>query len=136
GRRFSDQLAALRSYWEDGELGPAMPRPGGPDLLVGGGSGQAFARAARYGHGYVHGGGPPRAFAGAVGRALAAWSDLGRPGRPQLWGQGYFGLGPGAEAAGASYLRAYYAFTGPFADKIAAGNLTTPQAVIDFVRGY
>jgi alkanesulfonate monooxygenase SsuD/methylene tetrahydromethanopterin reductase-like flavin-dependent oxidoreductase (luciferase family) len=136
GRRFSDQLALLRWHWESGDLGPSSPRPAGPDVLVGGGSGQAFARAARYGQGYVHGGGPPRAFAGAAGRAQAAWSDLGRPGRPQLWGQGYFGLGSGAEAAGAAYLRDYYAFTGPFADKIAAGNLTTPQAVIDFVRGY
>jgi hypothetical protein len=66
--------------------------------------------------------------------ALAAWSDLGRPGRPLLWGQGYFALGD--EAQGASYLRDYYAFTGPFAVKIAAGNLTSPRAIRDFVRGY
>jgi hypothetical protein len=33
-------------------------------------------------------------------------------------------------------LRHYYAFTGPFAEKVAAANLTTPQAIIDFVRGY
>jgi hypothetical protein len=38
--------------------------------------------------------------------------------------------------AGAAYLRDYYAFTGPFAEKIAAANLTSPQAVVDFVRGY
>jgi hypothetical protein len=37
---------------------------------------------------------------------------------------------------GAAYLRHYYAFTGPFAEKIAAANLSTPQAVVDFVRGY
>ena len=55
--------------------------------------------------------------------ARAAWSDLGRPGRPLLWGQGYFALGD--EDAGAAYLRDYYAFTGPFAEKIAAGNLTS-----------
>ena len=44
----------------------------------------------------------------------------------------------GAEAVerGAEYLRRYYAFTGPFAEKIAAANLTSPQAVKDFVRGY
>ncbi len=62
--------------------------------------------------------------------------ELGRPGQPALWGQGYFALGTDAEAAGAEYLRHYYAFAGPFADKVAAANLTTPQAVIDFVRGY
>ena len=37
---------------------------------------------------------------------------------------------------GDAYLRDYYAFTGPFAEKIAAGNLTSARAVKDFVRGY
>ena len=108
----------------------------GPRLLVGGLTGEAFARMARYADGYVHGGGPPRAFAGAAARARAAWTDFGRPGRPVLYGQGYFALGDGAKDDGATYLRDYYAFTGPFADKIAAANLTTPQAIVDFVRGY
>jgi hypothetical protein len=53
-----------------------------------------------------------------------------------LWGQGYFALGEGAALPGAAHLRDYYAFTGPFAEKIAASNLTSPQAVVDFVRGY
>src|SRR5918912_239086 len=43
--------------------------------------------------GYAHNGGPPRAFDRAAAGARAAWSDLGRPGRPLLWGQGYFALG-------------------------------------------
>lgn len=132
----TEQLVAIREHWEDGKLGPRTARPEGPVVLVGGSSGEAFARMARYGDGYVHGGGPPRAFAGAAGRARAAWADAGRPGRPQLWGQGYFALGDGAVAPGAAYLRDYYAFTGPFAEKIAAANLTSPQAVVDFVRGY
>ena len=134
GRRFSEQLAELRDHWELGAMSPPPGRPRGPELLVGGSSGQAFARSARYADGYVHGGGPPRAFAGAASRARAAWADLGRPGTPRLWGQGYFALGQPEE--GASYLRRYYAFTGPFAEKIAASNLTTPQAVREFVRGY
>ena len=37
---------------------------------------------------------------------------------------------------GGDYLRDYYAFTGPFAEKIAAGNLTSARAVKDYVRGY
>jgi alkanesulfonate monooxygenase SsuD/methylene tetrahydromethanopterin reductase-like flavin-dependent oxidoreductase (luciferase family) len=134
GRRLDEQLAGLRSIWEQGEIGPKPAQAGGPPLLAGGLSGEAFARMARTADGYVHGGGPPRAFAGAAARAWAAWRDLERPGRPQLWGQGYFALGD-AEA-GAAYLRDYYAFTGPFAEKIAAGNLTSGRAVRDFVRGY
>jgi hypothetical protein len=89
---------------------------------------------ARCADGYVHGGGPPRAFAAAAARAWAAWRDLERPGRPELWGQGYFALGDAD--AGAAYLRDYYAFTGPFASKVAAGNLTGGRALKDFVRGY
>jgi alkanesulfonate monooxygenase SsuD/methylene tetrahydromethanopterin reductase-like flavin-dependent oxidoreductase (luciferase family) len=136
GRRLTEQVAELRSYWEDGRVGPRPARTDGPPILVGGLSGVSFGRMARYADGYVHGGGPPRAFAGAAARARAAWGDLGRPSRPVLCGQGYFALGDGATAAGADYLRDYYAFAGPFAEKIAAANLTTPQAITDFVRGY
>lgn len=135
GRRFAEQLEAIRDIWEQGKIGPT-PKGPGPQLLVGGSSGEALARMARYSDGYMHGGGPPRAFAGAAAKATAAWSDLGRPGRPVLWGMGYFALGDGTAEAGAEYLRHYYAFTGPFAEKIAAGNLTSPGAIADFVRGY
>jgi alkanesulfonate monooxygenase SsuD/methylene tetrahydromethanopterin reductase-like flavin-dependent oxidoreductase (luciferase family) len=134
GTILDEQLASLRTMWADASMGPAPAQDEGPDVLVGGLSGRAMARMARYADGYVHGGGPPRAFARAADAARAAWSDAGRPGKPALWGQGYFALGD--EGTGARYLRDYYAFTGPFAEKIAAGNLTTPQAVIDFVRGY
>jgi alkanesulfonate monooxygenase SsuD/methylene tetrahydromethanopterin reductase-like flavin-dependent oxidoreductase (luciferase family) len=124
GRRFGEQLEAIRDIWEDGKIGPT-PKAPGPQMLVGGSSGEALARMARYADGYVHGGGPPRAFAVAASKALTAW-----------WGMGYFALGDGVADAGAEYLRHYYAFTGPFAEKIAAGNLTSPGAIADFIRGY
>ncbi len=128
GLRLSDQLPELRSLWEEGRWVPGQSE--GPPVLVGGLSGASFARMARWADGYVHGGGPPRAFAAAAGRAWSAWTDMERPGRPELWAQGYFALGPPASIEeGASYLRDYYAFTGPFAEKVAAANLTTPQAV-------
>jgi alkanesulfonate monooxygenase SsuD/methylene tetrahydromethanopterin reductase-like flavin-dependent oxidoreductase (luciferase family) len=132
GRRLAEQLVALRGGWNASPVVPAAAAP--PELLVGGGSGPAFLRAARYADGYAHGGGPPRAFAAAAARARAAWSELGRPGEPRLWGQGYFCLGDAER--GAAYLRDYYAFTGPFADTIAAALLATPGAIRDFVRGY
>ena len=131
GRKLVEQLAYIRGGVDADRVGPSRE---GIELLVGGGSGQAFARMARYADGYAHGGGPPRAFAGAATRALAAWNDLGRPGRPQLWGQGYFGFAD--PERGGDYLLDYYAFTGPFAERIAAGNLTSARAVKDFVRGY
>ena len=131
GGRLSEQLAYLRGGIDEERVGPARE---GIELLVGGASGQAFSRMARYADGYAHGGGPPRAFAGAASRAHAAWRDLGRPGRPRLWGQGYFALGD--VERGNAYLRDYYAFTGPFAERVVAANLTSARAVKDFLRGY
>jgi alkanesulfonate monooxygenase SsuD/methylene tetrahydromethanopterin reductase-like flavin-dependent oxidoreductase (luciferase family) len=131
GRRLSEQLAYLRGGIDEDRVGPARE---GIELLVGGASGQAFSRMARYADGYAHGGGPPRAFAGAAARAHAAWRDLERPGRPRLWGQGYFALGDAER--GNAYLRDYYAFTGPFAERVVAANLTSARAIKDFLRGY
>ena len=137
GKRLSEQLAALRSLWENGAISPKAAHSRGPTLLVGGSNDRGFVRMARYADGYVHGGGPPRAFSRAADKARSAWYDAGRPDKPQLWAQGYFALGnERIEAAGAQYLRDYYAFTGPFAEKIAEGLLTSPQAIAQFLRGY
>jgi alkanesulfonate monooxygenase SsuD/methylene tetrahydromethanopterin reductase-like flavin-dependent oxidoreductase (luciferase family) len=143
GRRFAAQLGELHAIWDEAGaqpltgLGPAPIQRGGPELLVGGLSDATFARVARYADGYVHGGGPPRAFARVADRVRAAWDDAGRLGSPQLWAQGYFALGDNATLeAGRAYLRDYYAFTGPFAERIVAGLLTTPQAIAQFLRGY
>ncbi len=134
GDRLDRQLVGLRTAFADGGVGPRPVRAEGPRILVGGLSGRAMARMARWADGYAHGGGPPRAFARAAEQALAAWEDAGRPGRPALYGQGYFALGD--PERGAAYLRDYYAFTGPFAEKVVAANPMSPQAVVEFVRGY
>lgn len=137
GRILVEQLTALRLQWEAEKFGPKPAQPNGPPLIIGGMSDVTFARVARYADGYIHGGGPPRAFARAAEKARAAWVDAGRPGQPLLWAQGYYALGDEATLeAGRTYLRDYYAFTGPFAEKIAEGLLTTPQAIAQFVRGY
>lgn len=140
GRRLAEQLAGLRDAWEEAYIGPMPVGEAGPELLVGGLNDQAFARTARYADGYVHGGGPPRAFARAADKARAAWIDAGRPDLPKLWAQGYFALGEdeddAAIEAGRRYMRDYYAFTGPFVERIVAGLLTTPQAVASLLRGY
>jgi alkanesulfonate monooxygenase SsuD/methylene tetrahydromethanopterin reductase-like flavin-dependent oxidoreductase (luciferase family) len=137
GRRLTEQLATMRDLWDERPIPIPAERSPAPNLLVGGASDITFARAARYADGYVHGGGPPRAFSRAADRARAAWSDAGRSGRPRLWGQGYFTLGDDATiAAGIAYMRDYYAFTGPYVERIVAELLTTPQAITQFVRGY
>ena len=134
GARLSAQLLELRQTWSNDTVGPGTADTDGPDLLVGGAGGAAMLRMAQSADGYVHGGGPPRAFASAAERALAAWEEAERPGRPQLWGQGFVALSD--PDAGLTYMRDYYAFTGSFVERIVAGTLTTPRAVKDVVRGY
>lgn len=137
GRVLTEQLVRLRELWEGYEVGPRPVQSAGPRLLVGGLGGAAYARMAHHADGFVHNGGPPRAFAAAVARARAAWTDAGRPGRPQLWGQAYWALGDESTVElGRDYLRYYYRFTGAFADQIAAGCLVTPSAARDHVRSY
>ena len=137
GARTEDYQVAGLDPRQLGVLRDRFDTPAGrPGLLVGGQGGTALARMARYGDGYVHGGGPPRAFAAAAERARTAWADAGRPGRPRLWGMGYFALGEAAAEAGRDHVREYYAFTGVFAECIAEGVLTTPRAVTELVRGY
>jgi alkanesulfonate monooxygenase SsuD/methylene tetrahydromethanopterin reductase-like flavin-dependent oxidoreductase (luciferase family) len=137
GDLLAEQLVELRTYWERHEVGPMTESGFGPPVLVGGASDVSFLRAARYADGYVHGGGPPRTFARAADRARTAWSDLGRPGGPALWAQGYFALGDDdLVERGRAYVADYYSFTGPFASRIAEGMLGTPQAIAQFVRGY
>ena len=127
GRRLEDHLHEWHQLWDAG-----LDRP---RLLVGGGGDAALARMARHADGYVHGGGPARAFKTASDRALAAWYDTGRPGRPRLVGTGYFALG-GREAEGREFLRRYYRFVGPFAERIADGILTSREAIADLAAGY
>jgi alkanesulfonate monooxygenase SsuD/methylene tetrahydromethanopterin reductase-like flavin-dependent oxidoreductase (luciferase family) len=139
GSRLVEQLVSLRKQWEDeGEVMVTVKHGNaGPPLLIGGLSERTFARVARYADGYVHGGGPPRAFARAAAKACSAWVDAGRPGLPQLWAQGYFALGDEATITrGRQYLAHYYAFTGHFAERVVDGLLTSPQAIAQFARGY
>ena len=137
GDRLTEQLADLRLFWERDEVGRLTASGWGPPVLVGGMSDPSFLRAARYADGYVHGGGPPRTFERAADKMRTAWWDLGRTGSPLLWAQGYFALGAVDEVErGRAYMRDYYGFAGPFAEKIAEGMLATPQAIAQFVRGY
>ena len=134
GARLSDQLAELRD-WDVSPVVPGTVRDRRPELLVGGMSGAAFARMARYGDGYAHGGGPPRAFASAAAKALRR-VERSRPPRaaPRC------GARPTSRSATRRPARRTCSTTtpspGPFAAKIAAGNLTSPRAIRDFVRAY
>jgi len=138
GRRLDTILEQLRAAFEgSGAGGPRNASLRGPRIVIGGLSDHAFARLARYGDGYVHGGGPAKSFAKAAEKARTAWADGGRPDTPRLFGQGYFALG-GADVIerGSRSLKSYYAFLGPFAERITAGLLATPHAIAQYARSY
>ncbi len=113
GRRLNEQLAELRDLWEDVRLCPQDV--GQPELLVGGSSTRGF-RASRATPMAICMAAARRAtFARAADKARAAWIELGRPGMPQLWGQGYFALGRrgarGGRTVSARLLRLYRSYS-------------------------
>ncbi|MGH7922406.1 MAG: LLM class flavin-dependent oxidoreductase, partial [Candidatus Dormibacteraceae bacterium] len=61
GRLIEDELRELRALWRRADLGPGGGSPR-PRVLLGGGSDAALLRLTRYADGYVHNGGPARAF--------------------------------------------------------------------------
>ena len=140
GRRFDEMLAEMRRIWAGeprGTAGAIGPKPpGGPVLVVGGTADVSFRRAAEYGAGWIAGGGSPEMFGQAAERARAAWAERGREGAPRLLSLGYASLGPDARQHAEGYLRDYYGFLGPYADRIAAGALTDVGAVREAVDRF
>jgi alkanesulfonate monooxygenase SsuD/methylene tetrahydromethanopterin reductase-like flavin-dependent oxidoreductase (luciferase family) len=124
GRIFDRMLQQWHDVWAGesfGTAGAVGPRPSRarPTLVVGGAVDAAFERAARYGDGWIMGGGSPDQFTEGAAKARAAWDAAGREGAPRLIALGYFALGDRAEQAANDYLRDYYAFTGEYAGMIA-----------------
>lgn len=142
GKAFDAQLAEMSAVWAGeprgyaGPIGPAPVRPGGPPLLIGGGSAAAFRRMTEYGAGWILGAGGPDAFAAAAGQARASWRDAGREGGPRLVAIGYVSLGDDAEEHARRYLGDYYSFVGDYVDRIVADALTTQQTVADALAGF
>lgn len=134
GQRLTDQLARIRQLDEFGQVRAPGDQP--PlRLLVGGTSGPAYSRMAQLADGWIHNGSPPQIFSRQLAEARAAWSDAGRPGRPEVWSMAYYALG-GAAEAGRDYLLDYYSFTGAFAQRIADGLLTTPLELREYTQAY
>jgi alkanesulfonate monooxygenase SsuD/methylene tetrahydromethanopterin reductase-like flavin-dependent oxidoreductase (luciferase family) len=89
-------------------------------------------RAARFGDGWILGGGTPDQFTGLAAMLDDAWAEQGRSGRPRKLALAYFALGPTGRQDADRYLRDYYGYMGAVADQIAA------SAAIDeeMVRQY
>ena len=140
GKRFSEQLDELRRLWagEDrGHAGGVGPAPEGapPKVIVGGGVDASFKRAAKYGDGWIMGGGTPEQFAEGRAKTLEAWEAEGRDGQPRTMALAYYSLGQRSEE-GVEAIRDYYDWLGEYADQIASSVAADPDTVRQYVSAY
>jgi alkanesulfonate monooxygenase SsuD/methylene tetrahydromethanopterin reductase-like flavin-dependent oxidoreductase (luciferase family) len=131
GRAFDDQLEEITSIWrgEHPELGPEPARKGGPQLLFGGTSEQAYRRMTRYGDGWFASSSTGAGFAAGRDVAVAAWEAAGRSGKPRLVAHSYAGVGPGALDSAKSYLGSYYAHRSADLDAIIGAALLSADRI-------
>ncbi len=128
-------LERMREIWSDDVVGPKIESA--PRLVVGGGVDASFARAARFGEGWIAGGSPPDQYAEAAEKVRAAWSEAGREGEPRLMGLAYFALGDNAETDANSYLTDYYAWLGEeTAGYIAGSAAKDAETVQQYVSAF
>ena len=138
GRRFDAMLAEIERVWSGheygiaGGIGPDVSSDP-PELLLGGSVDVSFRRAARYGIGWILGGGSPEQFTEGKAKLKEAWRDAGRDGEPRGMALAYFSLGDTGEEDARSYLGHYYAAMG----EDAANQIIASAAKdAETVRGY
>jgi alkanesulfonate monooxygenase SsuD/methylene tetrahydromethanopterin reductase-like flavin-dependent oxidoreductase (luciferase family) len=140
GRRFTEQLEELEKLWAGekrghaGRVGPA-PEGDGPTVIVGGGVDASFRRAARFGAGWIMGGGTPEQFSEAAPKVREYWSEQGREGEPRLMALAYYSLGENS-AQGVENVRHYYDWLGEYGDQIAASVAADADTVKSYVSAY
>jgi alkanesulfonate monooxygenase SsuD/methylene tetrahydromethanopterin reductase-like flavin-dependent oxidoreductase (luciferase family) len=130
-------LAQIRRIFDgdDGDEAKIGPRPlgSGPTLIVGGSVAAAFERAARYGDGWIMGGGTPDQLRDGVEKLDAVWARQQRQGQPRKLALAYFSLGDDAERNANNYLRDYYAFIG---EELSGMIARSAAKDADTVKGY
>lgn len=142
GKRAEEQLPILRRLWSGGALssdvgaiGPQSPRPGGPELLIGGYVPAIVQRIARWADGYMApGGGEPEAMIKMWREIERAWSAAGRSGKPRWVGASYFALGPNASDHAARYIGANYGYNPELAAKRLRTLPASTAAVEDAIK--
>ena len=143
GRRLEQQIATMRRIWNgedvdtDNEVGPMGPPPvqkGGPEILIGGGTPQAIARAGRLADGFLAADTNPGAVADTYQVAVDAWQAEGKPGKPRLAAVCSYALGPDAADVVGGYIRHYYSFLGPVAEQMAQNAVSSTEAVTGMIH--
>ena len=121
--------------WDGDEVGPSIA--GAPRLIVGGHADAAYARAARFGDGWIAAGSGPDQAREGTEKARAAWSEAGRDGEPHTMALAYFSLGERAEQDLRDNLMDYYAWLGEdIAKMIADSAAKDAETVNRYVATY
>jgi alkanesulfonate monooxygenase SsuD/methylene tetrahydromethanopterin reductase-like flavin-dependent oxidoreductase (luciferase family) len=135
GRRLDAMLAEIKEVWSGGKVGPSIE--GAPGLVVGGHADASFARAARFGDGWIAAGSGPDQFSEGAGKAKAAWVEAGREGEPRTMALAYYSLGDRAEEEARAYLTDYYAWLGEeIAEFLVSGAAKDAEAVKQYIATY
>jgi alkanesulfonate monooxygenase SsuD/methylene tetrahydromethanopterin reductase-like flavin-dependent oxidoreductase (luciferase family) len=135
GRRLDEMLERITDVWSGNRIGPSIE--GAPRLVVGGHAAPSFARAARFGEGWIAAGTGPEQFALGAEQARAAWSEAGRDGEPRTMALAYFALGDRAAEDAYACLSDYYAWLGEdIAEFVVAGAAKDAEAVKQAVASY
>jgi alkanesulfonate monooxygenase SsuD/methylene tetrahydromethanopterin reductase-like flavin-dependent oxidoreductase (luciferase family) len=139
GRHLDTVLDELLRTWDgDGRVPGIGPRPadGRIPIWVGGNSEAAWPRAARYGIGWISGGGPLARYPQQVAKLKQAWTDAGRSGTPKTGALTYVAPGPDRKQEAARYLLDYYSYMGERASFLADGVLSDETALRETIDGY
>jgi alkanesulfonate monooxygenase SsuD/methylene tetrahydromethanopterin reductase-like flavin-dependent oxidoreductase (luciferase family) len=141
GKRFEEMLDDMTRIWAGeergfaGGIGPDVSDDP-PTLIIGGHVDAAFRRAARFGSGWIAGGGQSEYFPQAMEKLEAAWRDAGRDGEPRKLALTYFSLNDDAEAQVRATIGDYYAVAGDYQDMVVAGAAKGKDAVKERVRAF
>ena len=135
GRRLDAMLEEMKAVWAGDEVGPSIAAA--PRLVVGGHAEAAYARAARFGDGWIAAGSGPDQAREGVEKARAAWHEAGREGEPHIMALAYFSLGERAEQDLRDGLMDYYAWLGEdIAKMIADSAAQDADAVAQYIAAY
>jgi alkanesulfonate monooxygenase SsuD/methylene tetrahydromethanopterin reductase-like flavin-dependent oxidoreductase (luciferase family) len=104
-------------------------------VIVGGGVEASFKRAAKYGAGWIMGGGTPDQFREGAAGVREAWKAAGRDGEPRLMALVYYSLGQNSKQ-GVENIRHYYDWLGEYGDQIAASVATDADTVKQYVSAF
>jgi alkanesulfonate monooxygenase SsuD/methylene tetrahydromethanopterin reductase-like flavin-dependent oxidoreductase (luciferase family) len=135
GRRLDEMLEEIKDVWSGGKVGPSIE--GAPALVVGGHADASFARAARFGDGWIAAGSGPDQFGEGADKVKAAWAAAGRDGPPRTMALAYYSLGDRAEEEARAYLTDYYAWLGKeIAEFLVSGAARDTEAVKQYIAIY